>query len=190
MPLTQPNYTPPFSGAVRPSREPLSPPNPAYVAQRNAQEKRLQVIRGLRRKLSYVPQTVIDHFASQGKVVTLNSSLPDAVALYSGYYRYPVSASDLNEPLVADLKQAGFVVGQDGTLKRGDCLLYWIDEARREDLRDEAEIVWYEQGLRPSEESVERLNELFQRSTGGAAGVVADPRSSRTIDQHVHHRGR
>lgn len=186
MPLTQPNPTPPFSGVVRPHREP-PPPNPAYVAQRNAQEKRLQVLRGLRRKLSYVPQTVLDHFASQGKVATLNSSHPDAVAIYSGLYRYPVSKSDLNEPLVADLKQAGFVVGQDGTLKRGDCLLYWIDETRREDLRDEAEIIWHEQGLRPSEEAVERLNDLFQRSTGGAAGVIADRRSSRSISQHVDH---
>lgn len=169
MPLTQPNLTNPPS---------FGPPN-----------KHVEVVRSLRRKLSHVPESVVEHFASQGKAVTLNSAHPDAIALYSGLYRFPVTADMLDEALISDLRMIGFQLGQDGTLKRGDCILLWVDEAHRDDLRAEAEMIWHEQGLRPHEEGVEAINEMAQRTTNRLVSVQRDPRSSREISQHVHHRG-
>lgn len=146
-----------------------------------------------RQKLSYIPESVVEFFEAASKSVSLNHGHPDSQAQYSGIYRYPVTLEDLGEDnadLVRDLKTAGFQFGADGTLKRGDCLLYWTDIETRNQLREDAEIAWHEQSVRPNEESAERINDNLRRKTRGQASITQDPRSSRSISDHVKRGGR
>ena len=150
----------------------------------------VHVSRALNRKLSYIPESVVDYFEANGKVLTLNLGHRDAIAQYSGQYRYPVTTKDLNESLVEDLLRAGFLVNNtDQTLDRGDCKLYAADQEIHAAIRNEAEILWHQQHIGDHENQVAAMSEEVGRRTRGQARVGLDPRTG-SVDSHVHHGGR
>jgi hypothetical protein len=123
------------------------------------------------RKLSHIPEMVVEHFAAQSKSVTLNAGSPDATAVYGALGRFPVEVGDLNEDLVAELKRERFQFAPDGTIRRGDCLLYVVDNEIRDALRDDAEIAWRDQEVKQGDGAAMHLDASLRRATGGAAGV-------------------
>jgi hypothetical protein len=130
----------------------------------------------------------VEFFAAQSKVVTLNNGSQDSTAQLAGLYRFPVTTTDFGEDadeLLDDLKKAGYQVGPDGTIRRGDCLLFSVDEEAQGRLRADAEVVWHQQIVRPNEETAEGLN----RAVPGI-GARFENRGHSSIKDHVIHRGR
>lgn len=136
-----------------------------------AQQTVMATRQPLQRKFSHIPESVVEHFAARSKAVTLNAGSPDAMAVYGAIYRTPVEVSDLNEDLVAELKQARFQFAQDGTIRRGDCVLYVVDKEMRDALRDDAEVAWRDQEAKEGDEAALHLDASLRRATAGAAGV-------------------
>lgn len=149
----------------------------------------MQVRRGIQRKLSYIPESVKEHFAGLSKVVTLNYGGRDAVAQYSGIYRFPVEAKDLDEQLVADLVQAGFRVDPtDNTIDRGDCKLYVVDAATQEDLDNEAELAWAQQKVGANESVAGAINQGLPSNMRQHINVTQ--KDGAHVADHVIHGGR
>lgn len=123
------------------------------------------------RKFSHIPEAVVEHFAAQSKAVTLNAGSPDAMAVYGALYRFPVEKGDLNEDLVEELRRERFQFAQDGTIRRGDCVLYIVDNEMRDMLRDDAEVAWRDQEAKQGDGAATHLDASLRRATGGAAGV-------------------
>lgn len=140
-----------------------------------------------KRKFSYVPQSIADYFAAQGKALTLNRGGAEGVADMAAFYRFPVTVTDLGEgaeEMLAELKQAGYEIGQDSTIRRADCLLFYVDEQQRQELRDEAQLLWHQQKANDYEQMPERLNEEVRRIGGGAR---FEHRGARRIGDFVSH---
>lgn len=125
----------------------------------------------LSRKLSHIPESVVEHFAALGKAVTLNAGSADAMAVYSALYRFPVEVGDLDEDLVAELKQVRFQFLPDGTIRRGDCVLYVVDNEVRDSFRADAEIAWRDQETKQGDGAATHLDASLRHATAGAAGV-------------------
>lgn len=149
----------------------------------------MQVKRGIQRKLSHVPESVKEHFAAQSKICTLNLGHPDAVAQYSGVYRFPVEASDLNESLVADLKSAGFRIDPtDQTIDRGDCKLYAVDKQMQDDLDTEAELAWHQQRVGANEGIADTITDNLPPEV--RENVRVSQKDGAHVTDHVIHGGR
>lgn len=147
-------------------------------------QKQLVVTDRPSRKLSYIPVEVVEHFAADGKTVMLNSSNPQAVSMYAGVYRFPVTLEDLDEELVGILKRQGFQQGADNTFHRGDCILLWSNHADIERFREEAEILWHQQSD-PSR-AADELNMFAKQRL--PRGVGFENRTAPPVEEYVFRR--
>lgn len=150
-------------------------------------ESQFEVTHRPRKKLSHIPEEVVEHFATGNKAVMLNHGAPDSVAMYGGLNRMAVTVEDLNEDLVEVLKKASFGFSPDGTIKRGDCVLLWCNQEDIEMFRQEADIAWHNQS--DPDRAAEELDQFARSRMRGQVKVNTDPRSGTVVDRQVF-RGR
>ncbi len=101
--------------------------------------------------LSTLPRDLLDHFAAQGSVCTLDSAHPNQVAQNSLRERYPLTVDDFpQEPderaaMIRTLKRSGCILRPEGTFMRGDCYVYIQSRAAREALLADGRAMWLAQ---------------------------------------------
>jgi hypothetical protein len=137
--------------------------------------------------LSYIPEVVVEAFAAAGYRVFLASNLEQNVALMSTRERHPLLVESIpSEELQKIFRQGlyGFRVQPDGSIRKGDCLIYVqpieaFEHYARQDYAD-----WARQDSPESVlAEVDELNQMIM--AGQARGSVRPmPDSSLTLSEH------
>lgn len=120
--------------------------------------------------LNKIPALAEEHFASQGKVLSLSYGAPAAIGMYATMDRHPVLKSELSEEVWEALKAAGFRETVDGAVGRIDCLLYSQDKTVR-DLRRAQEHAHFQAMQDGNRQWAGEARESLRRETGGVVDL-------------------
>jgi hypothetical protein len=124
-----------------------------------------------------IDDEVTEFFASRNEVLKSRWMHEGSVGQSLAYQMYPVTESDFPEdqrkPLLAALLRTGWRIRPDGTIQRGDLLLFrWPVEAKQYYERMWAEQWILQQGLHDADKQAEALSDVIDRQGGGKAAKV------------------